>query len=277
MKGYQKRIYRAFLYVLIATIVFMVSFPLLAMFLGSVKPDGEIITATPAFFPHQLTLDHYTFAFRSMPLDSFFRNSIIVATLVMAFSLAVSAYAAYILTRFAARGIGFITKVLVLFYMVPDIALVIGFYLVLDRIGLLNSYAGLVLGQSAISVPFCVWLLWGYFKGIPIDLDEAAMVDGASRIQTLARIILPIAIPALFSTGVFSFVLSWNEYTLASTLMIAEDLKTLPVGIALLTREGAYWGEIIAISSVATIPAFIVIAFAMRYLVEGLSAGAVKG
>ena len=277
MKRYQQRIYRAFFYLLIATIVFAVSFPLLAMFFASVKPNSEIITATPDFFPHQVTLEHYIFAFQSMPFDSLFKNSIIVATFVMTLSVIVSAYAAYILTRFATRGIGFITKVLVLFYMVPDVALVIGFYLVLDRIGLLNSYGGLVLGQSALSIPFCVWLLWGYFRGIPLDLDEAGMVDGASRIQTLLRIILPIAIPAIFSTGVFAFVLSWNEYTLASTLMMAENLKTMPVGIALLTREGAYWGEIIAISTVATIPAFIVIAFAMRYLVEGLSAGAVKG
>lgn len=276
MRGYKRKIYRTLVYIFIVAIVFLVSFPLFAMFFASVKPNNEIITAAPDFFPHRVTLEHYIFAFQSMPFGTFFVNSIIVATLVMILSVIISAYAAYILTRFATKGIGLITRLLVLFYMVPDVALVIGFYLVLDRMGLLNSYAGLILGQSAISVPFCVWLLWGYFKGIPLDLDEAAMVDGASRIQTLVRIILPIAIPAFFSTGVFAFVQSWNEYTLASTLIIAEELKTLPVGISLLTREGAYWGEIIAISTVATIPAFILIAFAMRYLVEGLSAGAVK-
>jgi len=160
--------------------------------------------------------------------------------------------------------------------MMPDIALVIGYYTVLGQLNLLDTYAGLCLAHFSVTVPFCVWILRAYFNGIPVELDEAAMIDGAGRIQTIVHVILPTALPGILATGIYAFVTSWNEFTLASTLMFADNHKTVPVAISVLTTEGAFIGEIMAMAFVATIPAMIGVAVVMRYLVEGLVAGALK-
>lgn len=260
--------------ILVAVTIF--SFPLLAMFFGSFKPNNEIITLSPQFFPRRFTLEHFELLFTFLPMATYFSNSLIVALAVTIFTLLISTYSAYILTRFKARGWAFISKLLILFYMIPDISLVIGFYTILRQLNLIDTYAGLCLAHLSITVPFCIWILKAYFAGIPVQLDEAAMIDGAGRIRTIVHVILPTAFPGILATGIYAFVTSWNEFTLASTLMLADSHKTLPVAMSILTTEGAFTGEIMAMSLVAMIPAMIGVAFVMRYLIAGLTAGALK-
>lgn len=276
MTRVSKSLKKLLLYILVVSTVIVFCFPLFAAFLASFKPDSEILSTTPHLFPRVFTLDHYIFILTYVSLATDFENSFLVAFTVTVFTLLISGYSAYFLTRFRASGTSFISKLLFLFYMAPDIAIGIGFYLLFSRTGLLDTYISLCIAHSCVTIPLSIWLLWGYFRGIPLQLDEAAMVDGAGRIQTLRHIVLPLALPGVSAAGIFAFVLSWNEYTLSSILMLSREHTTLPVALSLIQLEGAFWGETMAMSVLATIPALIFISFAMKYLVKGLTAGAMK-
>ncbi len=151
-------------------------------------------------------------------------------------------------------------------------------YLTLGMLGLINSYAGVIVTHITFTAPFCLWLLRSFFKTIPLDLEEAAMVDGNGRLGAFVRIVLPLALPGILSTGLFGFILSWNEYLFASVLLTGEARKTVPIGIAeFIVQFDIRWGEVMAASSLATIPVVILFALIQRHFVRGLMAGAIKG
>ncbi len=178
-------------YILIILAVFLFALPILHMALSSFKPSDELISMSPTLIPRSFTLENYIMLQLLTPTFHYFRNSVIAASLVALFTVTFSVYTAYLLTRFRIRGLAFFSKMVLLFYALPDVILGIGFYLVFSRIGLLNNYLSLTLGQSALAIPFCIWMLWAYFRQIPIELDEAAAIDGASRFQILRKVIFP--------------------------------------------------------------------------------------
>jgi len=277
LKPKQKRIlHKACLYslVLLATAIFF--YPIICVILGSFKPEPELISLSPRLLPINWTLANYESVFR-MAIRTYFKNSVVMASIVTVFTLALSSYTAYILTRFKVPGGDFFAKMILLLYALPDVIIGIAFYIVLNQIGLLDTYLGLAFAQTVITFPFAIWILRAYFKMIPLELDEAALMDGAGRFRTLILIVIPIALPGIVATGIFTFITSWNEFTLASILISREALRTMPVRIGLLSMtEGAYMGHILAFCTIAMIPVFIFLSIAMRALVKGLTAGAIK-
>jgi multiple sugar transport system permease protein len=186
----------------------------------------------------------------------------------------------YALAKVKFFGNNLIGTLVLYTYVVPSVLIVIPIFVVITKFQLQNAYLSLIMAYTSFSIPFCMWLLRGYFVSIPNEPEDAAMVDGTSRIGALFRIVLPLSLPGIAAAAMFSFVLSWNEFLFALVLINDEDMKTLPVGIAsfwtnTITME--MWSYILASSVIAIIPVFIVFLFIQRYMIEGLAAGAIKG
>ncbi|MCA9880447.1 MAG: carbohydrate ABC transporter permease, partial [Thermomicrobiales bacterium] len=180
--------------------------------------------------------------------------------------------------RFRLRGGKAILLGILATQMFPAILLAIPLYILIRNLGLLNSLVGLVLVYTTFALPFCVWMMRNYFLSIPRDLDESAMVDGATRLQALWSVVLPVAMPGIAATGIFSFILSWNEFLYANTFISSADLRTLPVGLQSLIGEFTTdWGLLMAGAVITTMPIVIIFFFVQRKLTQGLASGAVKG
>ena len=186
--------------------------------------------------------------------------------------------AAYGFSRFRFRGNRPLMFLFLVTQMVPAILLLLPYFVTMRVLGLLDSYVGLVLAYSSFALPFCTWMLKGFFDSIPREIDEAAMIDGASRLQALLRVVVPLALPGMAATGLFAFLVSWNHYLFALGLATSPQMYTLPVGIALSIGEFRIaWPDLMAGAAIASVPTILVYSFLERYFVQGLTAGAVKG
>jgi ABC-type glycerol-3-phosphate transport system permease component len=206
------------------------------------------------------------------------RNSIVVAGSTTIFCVVVGSLAAYALARLRFRGKAIILGFILAVSMFPQISIVSPLYLMLRALGLINTYPGLILPYLTFAMPLTVWLLVGYFRQLPPDLEEAALVDGASRWQSFVRVRLPLSVPGLATTAIVTFIYSWNEFLFALSFTVGPDRQTVPVAIALF--RGQYqvpWGEILAAAVVATVPVAAMVLIFQRRIVQGLTAGAVKG
>lgn len=252
--------------------------PIAYLVLSSFKPEVEILSQRPTLLPSTWYFANYRHLFEVTPVLNATKNSIIVACLVTFFTIVCATYTAYMLTRIKLRGLDFASKILLFCYALPDVIVGIGFYMIFAQIGALNNYLSVALGQSAITVPFGIWMLWAYFRQIPLDLDEAASIDGANRFQIITLVIWPIAKPGIAAVAVYSFIISWNEYTLANMLITRDDLKTLPIVMGQLVKvEGAFWGLAFSMATVSLVPALIFVFFMLKPLISGLTVGALKG
>jgi ABC-type glycerol-3-phosphate transport system permease component len=253
-------------------------FPLLWMVLTSIKPDREILTAVPTFWTSDPTLGAYQRLFEQTKFLTYFRNSIVVAGSATVLTVLVGTLAAYGITRFRFRGRDFVAGVVLFTYMFAPIMIVVPFYILMRQAGLTNSHSGLVLAYVTFSLPFSMWLLRSFFQSIPLELEEAAMIDGCSRPQAVMRIIVPLALPGVIAVSIFTFIVAWNDYLFARVLIGADDLKTLPVGIQDLYESTITdWGMVMAAGVMITIPALLIFILLQRYLIAGWGAGAVKG
>lgn len=253
-------------------------FPVLWMVLTSVKPFGELFAVPARLWPGKFTLDHYRQLFRLTNFPLYFENSTIVAVATTILSLFLATLASYGLTRFPFRGSELFGKLVLFTYMFPPVLLSIPLFVFMTTLKLTNSYAGLVAAHLSFALPFCIWLLRTFFRAVPAEVEEAALIDGASRPQALLRIVIPMAYPGIIAAGIFTFVLSWNDYLFALLLMVSETKKTLPVGVALFVQGATVeWGLIMAGATLITLPVAILITLVQRYLIAGLGAGAVKG
>ncbi|MGQ9779575.1 MAG: carbohydrate ABC transporter permease, partial [Bacillota bacterium] len=189
-----------------------------------------------------------------------------------------STFAAYGLARFKFRGRNFFSMGLLVTQMFPPVLLIIPIYLIMINLRLVNTYAALVITYCTFAVPFSTWMLYGYFETLPAELEEAALVDGCSRLGTLFRIIIPLAAPGIAAVALFSFILSWQEYMFALTLTRTAEMRTLPVGISMLVgfRE-VLWGQLMAGSVIVTVPVVVLFVYFQKYLIKGLTMGAIKG
>jgi ABC-type glycerol-3-phosphate transport system permease component len=269
---------KATVYGAAAMLVLVCGFPLLWMLLTSIKPDREILNLVPSFWTDSPHLHAYERLFTKTKFLTYFRNSIVVAGCTTILTITVGSLAAYGLTRFRFRGKEFIAAILLLTYMFAPIMIVVPFYIMMRTAGLANSLFGLILAYTAFSLPFCLWLLRSFFQSIPIDLEEQAMVDGASRPQAVFLVVMPLALPGIIAVSIFTFIVAWNDYLFARVLISLDDLKTLPLGLQDLYESSTLdWGMIMAAGVMITIPSLLFFLFVQRYLISGWGAGAVKG
>ncbi|MEM7025771.1 MAG: carbohydrate ABC transporter permease [Pseudomonadota bacterium] len=251
--------------------------PLYWMITTSIKESSEIYGAGITLWPENPTLDNYRILFAETNFGTYFINSVIVALATSALSLALAALGAYALTRLDFPGRKFFARSLVYTYLMPHTMLFIPLLAMLVNIGFVNTLTGLVFVYLGFTVPFCTWLLMGYFLSIPVEIEEAGLVDGCSRLGVLFRIILPITVPALAVVAFFSFTLSWNEYIYASVLVTNVSVRTIPTGIPnFIVEDVFFWGPMMASTFISSIPPLVVYFLFQRFLITGLTMGAVK-
>lgn len=242
------------------------------------ESQGFSLSLNPFPSLESLTLNNFRHLFYDLPFLRWMLNSLIVATSTTLVGIFLSITAAYAFSRFRFPGRGKFLLSFLVTQMFPGTMMMIPLYLLIDSLGLLNSLIGLILVYSTTALPFCVWMLKGYFDTIPRELEESAIIDGASRTVIFYRIIIPLARPAIAITALFSFMTGWNEFILAATFMSKENLYTLPVGLqGLVGQYSVEWGHFAAGAIIVSLPVVILFFLLQRHLVSGLTAGSVKG
>ena len=256
-------------------------FPFYHMATTSLKTDRELYDrkAVPLLIQQGVTLEHYTKLLRDSQFVTWAKNSLLVSFLATVLSLVIGTVAAYALARLTFIGVGGLGTAIFVTYLVPTSLLFLPLAQVVNWLGLGDSKWALVVTYPTFLVPFCTWLLIGYFRTVPKEVEECALVDGCTRIQALWHIILPIAVPGLVCAALFAFTLSWNEFIYALTFTSSSDEITASVGVTqeLIRGDIYYWGQLMAGAMLGSIPIVILYVFFLDYYVSGLTAGAVKG
>ena len=263
--------------VTIAVAVVMI-FPFYWMLNTSLKPSAEVFASPPTFVSSQWSLDAYRSLFATRSIGRYFVNSLIVALGATALSVVLASLAAYGLTRFFPRGATPFVMFLLFTKMLPETLLIIPYFQLMSDIGLLNTHAALILAYSSFALPFSVWMLIGFFRSIPREIDEAARMDGATVLQAFVRVILPLARPGLVAVALFTFLIAWNSYVWALVLTTDASMFVLSVGIANMVGEyRVQWNELMAAAVIAALPVMVLYSLLERHLVSAITAGAVKG
>jgi multiple sugar transport system permease protein len=264
-------------YVLLAGMLVIALFPVYWMLVTSLKPARDVYSLVPQLWPKSPTLTPYRTLFERTDFALFMKNSLVVSLATTAFTLLIATLAAYAIARIPFRGTPVLSRGILFAYLMPQSVLFIPLYILLARLKLDNTLTGLVLIYPTITVPYATWILIGYFRSIPQGLVEAALVDGCSQLAAMARIVLPLAGPGLVATGVFSFTLCWSEYMYALVAITNEQVKTLTLGLqGMIVADVPPWGQLMAGAVLATLPVVVLYTAASRYLVTGLTLGAVK-
>ena len=259
-------------------IVFNGFSPVLWILFTSLKPEAELVQKPITWWPHNPTLTHYAHAFTEQPLLHYLGNSLIVASLSTVLSLLVATGAAYAIARLNLRYRQWILTAVVASSMFPLIALLVPIFEIMRSLGLLNSYTALVLPYTVLNLPVCTLVLVSFFQSIPRDLENAAMIDGCSRLGALWHVVLPLAAPGVFTAGILAFVNAWDEFLLALSLNASAAMRTAPVGIAMYQGEYTFpWPLISAALTVTIIPVALLIALFQERVIGGLTQGGLKG
>jgi ABC-type glycerol-3-phosphate transport system permease component len=253
------------------------AFPIYWMVVSSLR-DPTSLFSRVSLLPGPLTLDSYRNLLELTDYPTHFVNSVIVAVVTVLVTMVFSIMIAYAVTRQRIRGKKVIVGAMLYAYMFPPLLIAIPMFTVFARLGLSDTLTGLIASHLTLTLPLGVWFLWGFFKGMPFELEEAAMVDGCTRLGAFLRVVLPLSLPGLITVAIFSFLLSWTDYTFALIMIGSDANKTLPVGLA--SMVGSFdlrWGEIMAGSTLIALPLFAAFALLTQYFIQGLGAGAVKG
>ncbi|HEV8674471.1 MAG TPA: carbohydrate ABC transporter permease [Methylomirabilota bacterium] len=263
---------------LLAVMLVWTLVPFYWMIATSLKPDREIYGFEATLIPRQPTLAAYQRLFRQTPFAKYVRNSGIIAVTTTVASMVFGCLGAYALARLRFPGRALIARGLVFTYLVPPALLFIPLFAVMSTLRLTDTHEGLILAYLGFTVPFCTWLLMGYFRSVPLELEEAALVDGCSRLGTLVRIILPMSLPALAVVAFFSFTQAWNEFLYAQVFVNSVEVRTITVGLTLFIIEDVFfWGPMMAAAFLSAIPPILIYLVFQRWVVKGLTLGAVKG
>lgn len=263
-------------YVTLAFMLLCALFPLYWMLNTSFKSQGEIYNLTPSFWPNDFTWAGYDKLFEKGFLTNV-KNSLVVSLIVSLFSIAVSMLAAYAISKLKFRGRNLISRGILYAYLMPRSVLFIPLYMLVSAVGASNSVWGLMLIYPTITIPYATWMLISYFKSIPDEIEEAAMIDGCSRARTLRSIILPLAAPGLAATFIFAFTLCWSEYLYALVVVTKSADKTITLGLSdMIVGDVFAWGPLMGGSIIASIPVIIMYLFTSKYMVSGMTVGGVK-
>jgi len=261
---------------LVVYLIFLL-FPFYWTFVTSIKPENELYSSVVTYWPDSATFASYKKLFVNFNFLKPMINSLLVAAVTTILSLTVSLLAAYAFSRYKFKGRKALMTMFLTNNMFPTVLLLIPLYAIMRNIGILYTPMALVLSYTTFTIPFSIWLLNGYLNDLPMSLEEAAMIDGASRTQAFLKIIFPILLPCIVATGAYIFMTSWNEYTFA-VMFTNEGSRTIPVTLKnLIGQLGVEWGMLTAGGIITIIPVCIMFFFAQKRLTEGLTAGAVKG
>ena len=264
------------LFVLIVTLILIL--PLLWMISTSFKQPDEVFSSIPKWLPRDFSFINYLSIWRRRYFTDYFLNSLIVSGFTMGIALIVAMFTGYGISRFSFRGKTFFSAMLIVVQMFPSMLLLIPLYMIMNSLGLLDTHLSMVIAYTTFAMPFCSWMIKGYFDTIPVSLEESARMDGCSRLGILFKIVMPLAAPGIVTVAMFAFVLSWQEYLYAMTFARTEGMRTLTVGIALMQGQhgSVDWGQIMAGSVIACLPGLILFTYLEKYLVQGFTMGAVK-
>ncbi|GAA2934626.1 hypothetical protein GCM10010458_17700 [Microbacterium luteolum] len=251
--------------------------PLYWIATSAFKGREEIIRSVPTLFPETWTLSNFERLFTATEYGVFLSNSLIIAVATTLVTVVVSLCAAYGLYRVRVPGSGKIAGVVLLSYMIPGTLLIVPLYRTLSELQLIDTYVGLVLVNVAFTAPFCTWLLRGFILAVPVEIDEAAALDGAGPVRTMLRIVLPLMAPGIATVTVYSFVFAWTEFVFASQFIVSDALQTLPIGLnAIVGQYTVDWGLVMAGTLFTLLPTVLLFLFVGKYFVGGLIAGATK-
>lgn len=266
-------------HVYLILLTFVSIFPLVWILISSVKGKGELTGNPTAFWPRTWTLDYYTHVINDLKFFGNIKNSVIISLVTTVIAITVASLAAYGIVRFFKKLGSAMSKVLVTTYIFPPILLAIPYSVVMGKLGLINTRIGLVIVYLSFSVPYAVWLLTGFFRTVPVEIEEAARIDGAGSGQILMKVVLPLARPAIIVTSVMVLIFVWNEYLFSTTFMMNEGSYTLAAGLYQLQTSdySRSWPLFSAAAILVSIPILIVFFCIQKYMVSGLTAGGVKG
>jgi ABC-type glycerol-3-phosphate transport system permease component len=264
--------------VILLAMVLWTAIPFYWMFATSLKPDKEIYGYEATLIPQEPSLANYFTIFRQTPYLLFLRNSVTVAVGSTLLSIVAGCLGAYAIARLNFPGRNFLARGLVVTYLVPPSLLFIPLFAMMSAVHLTNSLFGLTLVYLGSDVPFCTWLLMGYFRSVPVELEEAALVDGCNRVTALFRIVLPLALPAIVVVVFFSFTRAWNEFLYAHVFTSTNSARTLTTGLAIFMNEDVFfWGPLMASTILSALPPVLMFLILQRWVVQGLTLGGVKG
>ncbi len=264
-------------YVYLSILAVIAAFPLVWILLSSIKSKNELAGDPTSFFPKHISFENFRIVFEQLNFGRNVGNSILVAGSTTLVAIAISALGAYGIVRFFPRFGKKLTRVLITTYMFPPILLAVPYSIIMGKAGLMNSRIGLVIVYMSFSVPYAIWLLVGFFQTVPIDIEEAARIDGANKMQVFYRVVLPIVAPGIVAVAIYTFINAWNEFLYSLILINSSEKAT--VAVALKSLEGQEvldWGVMMAASAVVVIPSVIFFMLIQKKIAGGLAAGAVK-
>jgi len=273
-----ERVQTALAYTFLGLLLIFVLFPFYWMTVTSFKTEDQMRSLVSMFWPSPFVVENYTQLLTRTDFAVWYRNSAFVAVSSTCLATAIGTIGAYALARLRFLGRAFLSSATLITYLVPPSILFIPLYAQIRTMGLADSLAGLIAAYPSFTVPFVTWLLMGYFGSIPEELEEAAMIDGATRFGAFRRIILPLAAPGVLAASLFAFTQAWNEFLYALVFISDVKQRTLPVGLSTFITGDVYgWGYLMAGAVLTTLPVILVYTYLQRYMVEGLTAGSVKG
>jgi multiple sugar transport system permease protein len=267
---------KVFTYGLLAVFVIMVAVPLFWMVTTAIKTNKELYEDF-SYVPQRPTLENFVRVIVREKLLTNIRNSFSVAMITTLITVIVSSLAAFSIVRYRYPGREWIGRLILFKYLLPSAMLFVPLYVIVTALGLGNTQQGLILTYLTFTIPFCTWMLMGYFRGMPVELEEQAMVDGCTKIGAMLRILLPLSAPGLVASAIFSFTLAWNEFLLALVITMDQSTMTVPIKLSMMVVGDQYiWGQLMAGAVLASIPVGILYFIGQRFVVQGLAAGAVK-
>lgn len=242
------------------------------------KPKSETIAVPTYWIPKKPTLAAFVSVWKSQPIGRQLLNSLVVSVTTTLITTLVASLAGYGLSRFPFRGEQLFLRLILVVQMFPGVLLILPYFILLRRLGLINTYWALIIAYTSFTLPLATWSLRGYFSSVSTELDQAALVDGCTRLQAMIRVVLPVSLPGLSAVMILIFILSWSEYLFALVLTTDRRMQVLTVGLgSLLLQYGIEWNQLMALGVIAIIPIVLLFLFLERFLVAGLTAGAVKG
>jgi multiple sugar transport system permease protein len=261
----------------LAALAVLVLLPFWWVISSSVKATSEIVSSTPTMVPHSFTLEHFQKLLSGSAFPRFFLNSVVVSLLSMAIAVVLSVLAGYAFFRLRFPGRDFLFRAILLAYAFPGIVVLVPLYGLASAARLIDNLFALVIVNVTFAVPFAIWMMRAFLAAVPAEIEEAARLDGASRLTILRRIVVPLIAPGIASVAIFAFVSSWTEYLFASVLIQSDARKTIPVGLAgIIGQYQVDWGLMLAGATLTTLPVIALFALIGRYFVAGLTAGAIK-